>query len=193
MEWHKFSTGLRQVSFGTLPDGMVGYATYELAEMLGKLTPRQRAAIDRIVQHVFVDNQPWAALFRGDDKITSEASYYRKGKVDPETGKRKGYGWGHDPAFQEALDAAKRLALATQQRERTHRLQLAKARAEQRAEAAVDTWDNVMTHGRDERARNEAAQKMIDLAFKGSGEQTESGASLEADWWAAAEGDDEPR
>lgn len=169
---------------------MVGYATYELAEMLGKLTPRQRAAIDRIVQHVFINNQPWAHLFRGDDKITSEAAYYRKGKVDDD-GKRSGYGWGHDPDFQEALDAAKRLALATQQRESMGHLQRAKRYAEQAAGPAVQTWVNVMAFGVDDRARNEAAQKVIDLAFKGSGEQTDTGASLEADWWAAVGGEDE--
>lgn len=181
------------MSFGTLPDGMVGYATYELAEMLGKLTPRQRAAIDRIVQHVFINNQPWAGLFRGDDKITSEASYYRKGKVDPETGERSGFGWGHDPKFLEALDAAKRLALAGQQRESLGHLQRAKRYAEQAAGPAVQTWVHVMAFGNDDAARIKAAQAVIDLAFKGSdeGEQTNTGAGVEADWWAATEGDDE--
>lgn len=173
------------MSFERLPDGMVGYATYELAEMLGKLRQPQRAAIDRIVRHVYIDNRAWADLFRGDDKICAEANYYRRGKVNEETGKVTKAGWAHDADFQEALQHAVRLALATQQRERTRWLQLAKARAEQRAEAAVNTWDDVMMHGQDERARNEAAAKMIDLAFKGSGEQADTGASLEADWWAA--------
>lgn len=168
---------------------MVGYATYELAELLGKLTTRQRAAIDRIVRHVFLENRPWAYLFRGDDKICPEAAYYRKGKVDSDTGKIRGAGWGHDPDFIAALDAAKRLALATQERERLGLLNRAKRRAETLAEDAVNTWGRVMEHGKDERARNEAAQKVVDLAFKGSGpEQSNSGASLEADWWAAADG-----
>lgn len=176
------------MSFERLPDGMVGYATYELAELLAKLTTRQRAAIERIVRHVYLDNRPWAELFRGEDRICPETAYYRRGTVDASSGKRKGYGWGHDPDFQTALDAARRLALAADQRDRMALLQRAKRRAEERAEAAVDTWDRVMTFGKDERARNEAAQKLLDLAFKGSSEQTDTGAVLEADWWAAADG-----
>lgn len=176
------------MSFERLPDGMAGYATYELAEMLGQLNARQRVAIDRIVRHVYLDNRPWAELFRGDDKIISESNFYSRGRVDPETGERRHVGWHHDPLFQAALGAAKRLALAADQRDRMALLQRAKRRAEERAEAAVATWDQVMTFGRDERARNEAAQKLLDLAFKGSGEQTDTGAVLEADWWAAADG-----
>lgn len=179
------------MSFERLPDGMVGYATYELAEMLGKLTPRQRAAIDRIVQHVYINNLPWAHLFRGDDKICPESRYYYRGKVDPDTGKVKGAGWGHDPQFVEALGAAKRLAIAGQQRESMGHLQRAKRRAEQQADNAVGAWVDVMEHGRDERARNEAAQKVIDLAFKGNEEKSDTGAGLEADWWAAAGDTDE--
>jgi hypothetical protein len=169
---------------------MAGYATWELAELLGQLTPRQRAAIDRIVRHVYINNQPIAHLFRGDDRICPEAAYYRKGKADPETGKRSGFGWGHDPDFLAALESAKRLALATQERERMGHLQQAKRYAEQAAAPAVQVMVNVMTFGVDDAARINAAQKVIDFAFKGSGEQTHTGAGVEADWWAAV-GDDE--
>ena len=175
------------MSFARLPDRMVGYATWELAEKLAKLTGPQREAIDRIVQHVYIENLPWADLFRGDDRICAETSYYRRGKVDDE-GKRIKPGWGHDEDFQAALKEATTLALQSQERERLGLLNRAKRRAETLAENAVNAWNHVMEYGKDERARNEAAQKVIDLAFKGSGpEQSNSGASLEADWWAAAD------
>ncbi len=174
------------MSFETLPDGMVGYASYELAELLARLTTRQRDAIGRIVQHVYIANRPWAELFRGEDRICPEAAYYRRGVVDERSGARKGCGWGHDPKFKAALDHAVKLALAAQQRQRLGRLQRAKEYAEQAAGPMVQVWVNVATFGLDERARSDAAQKVIDLAFKGAGEQTDSGATLEADWWAAA-------
>lgn len=181
------------MSFERLPDGMVAYATYELADLLGQLTTRQRAAIDRIVQHVYIANRPWAELFRGDSRICPEANYYRKGTIDPETGQPRGYGWGHDPDFQAALQQAVRLALAAEQRERLGHLQRAKRRAEAEAVNAVKQWVEIMEGSRNDFARLDAAGRVIDLAFKGSGEQADTGASAEADWWAAAGGGDEPR
>jgi hypothetical protein len=172
---------------------MAGYATYELAQLLAKLSTRQRAAIDRIVQHIFIDNRPWAELFRGEDRICPEANYYRRGRLDPETGEyARGHkpGWGHDPDFQAALAEAVKLALGSQERERLHWLQRAKRRAEERAEAAVDTWVDVMRESMDDKARNDAAGRVIDLAFKGSGDTTDTSAREEADWWAAAGGED---
>lgn len=187
-EGNKFATGVDQVSFTRLPDRMVGYATWELAELLGKLTGPQRDAIDRIVQHVYIENLPWADLFRGDDRICAETSYYRKGKIDDE-GKRVKPGWGHDEDFQAALKEAMSLALQAKERERLGLLNRAKRYAEQAAGPAVQTWVNVMAFGVDDRARNEAAQKVIDLAFKGSGpEQGNAAASVEQDWWAATVG-----
>lgn len=181
------------MNFGQLPDGMADYAAQELAEMLARLTTRQRAAIDRIVEHVFINNQPWAGLFRGDDKICREAFYYSRGTVDEETGERSGFGWGHNPDFQEALQHAKRLALETQGRERLRWLQQAKLRAEQEALHAVEVWVHVMNYGKDDFARINAAAKVIELAFRGMEDRGNSrDVSLEQDWWSAAE-DDEPR
>lgn len=192
------------MSFSRLPDRMVGYATWELAELLGKLTGPQREAIDRIVQHVYIENKPWADLFRDQPPITisrehplgraaipricAETSYYRRGKVDDE-GKRVKPGWGHDPEFQDALKEAVKLALGIQERERLEYLNRAKRYAEQAAGPAVQTWVHVMAFGSDDNARINAAQKVVDLAFKGGGpEQSNAGASVEADWWAAAGG-----
>src|SRR5687767_5591079 len=107
---------------------MAAYATWELAEKLAKLSAPQRDAIDRIVQHVYIENLPWAALFRGEDRICAETSYYRRGKVDEETGKRVKPGWGHDDDFQDALDHARKLALSAQERERLGWLRRAKER-----------------------------------------------------------------
>jgi hypothetical protein len=193
------------VSFERLPDGIVGYATYELAELLAKLTTRQRDAIDRIVRHVYLNNRPWAELFRdqppidiSDDhplgraaipRICPEAMYYRRGTIDATTGERKGFGWGHDPDFKAALEQAVNLALGQQQRERLEYLQRAKRYAEQAAGPMVQVWVNVAAFSADDSARINAAAKVIDLAFKGAGESTDTGASLEQDWWAAAGGD----
>jgi hypothetical protein len=182
------------VLFERLPDRIAGYATYELALLLGKLSGGQRAAIDRIVQHVFIDNRPWAELFRGENRICAEANYYRRGRLDPATGEfARGHkpGWGHDPDFQAALQEAVKLALGSQERERLGWLQRAKRRAEERAAAAVDTWVGVMIDSMDDKARNDAAGRVIDLAFKGSGDATDTGAREEADWWAAAGGEDD--
>lgn len=179
------------MSFTRLPDRMAGYATWELAERLAKLTPQQRDAIDRIVQHVYIENQPWADLFRGDDRICAETNYYRRGKVNEATGKVTKPGWGHDKDFTEALDHARKLALQAQERERLGWLQRAKQHAEASADAAVGTWVQVMNASRNDFARIDAAQKVIDLAFKGAGESTDTGANLEADWWAAAGDGDE--
>lgn len=195
------------MTFERLPDGMVGYATWELAELLAKLTPRQRDAIDRIVRHVYINNRPWAELFRDQPaiaishehplgraaipRICPEAAYYRRGTVDERTGKRKGFGWAHDPDFKAALEHAVKLALATQERERMGRLRLAKEYAEQAAAPMVQVWVNVATFGIDDRARSDAAQRVVDLAFKGSDDRSDTGASVEADWWAAAAGGEE--
>lgn len=183
------------MSFSRLPDRIAGYATYELAEMMTRLTARQRAAIDRIVQHIYIENRPWAELFRGDDKIVSETNYYRRPKVDAETGEiaHKG-GWGHDPTFQAALKTAARLALQAQERERLQWLQQAKRKAEENAEHAVDTWIRNMTEANFASEQNTAAKHVVDLAFRGHdqahGEQ--QAGDEEADWWAAAEDGDEP-
>lgn len=197
------------MSFDRLPDRMLGYATFELAELLAKLTARQRAAIDRIVEHVYIHNRPWAALFREQPAtppsrdtrtgatlpgrpaippICPESSYYRKGKVTAE-GNVKGEGWGHNKEFQEALKKAVELALATKERERAERLRRAKEYAEENARAAVETWVEVMENDRVGFARIEAAKALLELAFRGEGvENQSSGRALEHDWWAAADG-----
>lgn len=175
---------------GRLPDRMVGYATYELAEKLAALTSRQRDAIDRIVQHVYVEGRPWAELFRGDDRICAETNYYRRGTVNAETGKVKNAGWAHDEQFQAALSEAIKLALAAQQRERLGKLQRAKMLAEDSAENAVGQWVRVMSTSGNDFARIDAAGRVLELAFRGSGEVTDTGAAEEADWWAAAGGEE---
>lgn len=177
------------MSFAKLPDVMAGYASWELAEQLAALTGDQREAIARIVQHVYIENRPWADLFRGDERICAETSYYRKGVIDG-MGKQVKPGWGHNPAFQEALAHAAKLALGVRERERLGWLKQAKSHAEQQADAAVGTWVQVMEYSRNDATRVDAAQRVIDLAFKGSGEQTDSGAGIEADWWAAAGGNE---
>lgn len=111
------------MSFAKIPDRMVGYATYELTEKLLALSVQQRAAIDRIVQHVYIDNRPLAELFRGDDKICAETNYYRRGAIDPETGGWKTKpGWAHDKEFVDALDAAPGLRLRFGRRKSMRRL-----------------------------------------------------------------------
>lgn len=163
---------------------MAGYATWELAEKLAKLRPQQREAIDRIVQHIYIENGAWADLFRGDDAICTEANYYKRGKVDGE-GRHSKMGWAHDPLFQDALGHASKLALSAQERERLGWLRRAKSHAESEADNAVGTWVRIM-NARMDAVAVDAAQRVVDLAFKGAGESTDSGAGIEADWWEAA-------
>ena len=104
--------------FDRLPPRMVGYATESLVEKLAALTTDQRAAIDRIVEHVYIHNLPLAHLLAGDDKICTESNYYRNGTMNPDTGKwKRKPGWGKDPLFQAALSEAARLALQARTRE----------------------------------------------------------------------------
>lgn len=195
------------MSYSTVPARMLAYATHELAELLAALTPAQRAAIDRIVEHVYINNRPWAILFVNQPeippcaefplgrpaipRICAETNYYRRGRYDPETDTTKGAGWAHDPAFKEALDRAKELALATREEERSRKLQAAKRRAEDNAELAVNQWVSIMQSSRVDFARIEAAGKVLELAFRGEGDTQSSGRELERDWWQAAEGNSE--
>lgn len=192
------------MSFDRVPDRMVGFATYELAQLLAKLTAPQRAAIDRIVEHVYIRGGAWGDLFRdlpaidisaehplgrpAIPRICADTSYYRRGTVDPETGRRGRPGWGHDEDFQAALKMAAELALAAQSRERQAQLQRAKRLAESNAADAVQAYIDVMSDGRVEFARIEAATKLLELAFRGEGDRDQSAGRGDAnDWWKAAE------
>lgn len=166
---------------------MVGYATYELTEKLLALSVQQRAAIDRIVQHVYIDNRPLAELFRGDDKICAETNYYRRGAIDPETGGWKTKpGWAHDKEFVDALDAAARLALAVRTKEEYAALATAKRRARLAAPGVVDSLVGVATLGED-RLRAAAGKVILDYAGAPDNEQADAVTSDEVDWWKAAD------
>lgn len=174
------------MSFRVVPDRMAGYVTWELADKLANLRPQQREAIDRIVEHVYLQNGAWADLFRGDDPICTEANYYKRGHLDEATGEWRKVGWAHDPAFQDALTHAVKLALTSKQRERLGWQQRAKMRAESAAEDMVNVWVRVANTSELDFAKIQAAEKVLDLAFKGSDGQSDMGASVEADWWSAA-------
>lgn len=88
------------------------YELDKLAELLAKLTQRQRAAINRIVEHVYLRNGTVADLFVGPNRICAAGTYYRVGGYHPETGERTGYGWGHNPDFQAALKQARKAAFS---------------------------------------------------------------------------------
>lgn len=170
-----------------IPDSMAAYATYELAELLRQLSPPQRQAVARIVDHVYVQNRPLAHLFEGADKICSENTYYKRGTFDEASGEWKNPGWHHQPAFAESLRLAARLVLQVERTEDRIKLRKAKVKAIDNAEKAVDAWIAVM-NGRNAAVRIEAASRVIDLAFKGSEAVASEPASAEAeDWWRAAE------
>ncbi len=179
------------MSFERLPDRVAGYATYELAQRLAALSPQQRAAIDLITQHVYINNQPWATLFRGEGRICSETNYYRRGRLDEETGRwLTKPGWGHDKEFQDALAEAVRLALQVQTREELAALQSAKRKARLAAPGVIDSLVQVATMGEDK--LRAAAGKIVldygtapDAATDAATDQ--SGSSAEDDWWKAAE------
>lgn len=163
---------------------MIGYATHELAELLKQLTPSQRAAIDRIVRHVYVNNEPWADLFRGDDKVCTENTFYKRGRLDEE-GEWHGRGWSHQPIFKQALELASRLALQAEEAEDLHALRRAKRRAVQSAERAVDQWIDIMQYSEQDFARIQAANEVVRLAFHGEDNDDEATGAA-GDWWGAA-------
>lgn len=174
------------MSFEKLPDRVAGYATYELAEKLVRLSLQQRAAIDRIVQHVYLSGLPWSPLFKGDDKICGEAFYYRRGAIDPETGSWKTKpGWGHDKEFLDALDTAARLALSVRAKEEFAALATAKRKARLAAPKVVDSLIGVATNGED-KLRAAAGKVVLDYAGAPDSEHAGAVTSDEADWWKAA-------
>lgn len=189
------------MSFAQVPARMAGYATYELAVKLAALTPQQREAVGRIVQHVYLDNRQWSQLFTGEDRICAEANYYRRGAIDPTTGGwAKRPGWGHDKEFQDALGEATRLALQSKSREEMDAVAAARRRARLATGAVIGELVSIAT-GRqvsqtgavipresEDNARIAAGKVIleyaaVDVAEQGQGEQSE-----EDDWWKAAEG-----
>lgn len=175
--------------FSVLPDRVVGYATYELAEKLATLTPQQRAAIDRIVQHVYIENRPLADLLRGDDKVASEQRYYQRGAMDEQTGRwLKRPGWHHDPEFQAALKEAVRLALMARTREELAAWQDAKRRARLATPGVVDGLISIASVA-EAKDRVSASKILLDYA-KPDDLIVETETSAEVDWWEAAEHDE---
>lgn len=193
------------MSFEKLPDRIAGYATYELVEKLLLLSPQQRAAIDRIVQQVYVENQPWASLFRGADKICNEANYYRRGALDEQTGGwlRKP-GWAHDKPFQDALAEAARLALTVRSKEELAALQTARRRARLASGAIIEQLvsiatqivpqplpdGRVMSINRMTEDKDSIAASKVLLDYAGLGAEAEAAdvtSSDEDDWWKAAD------
>lgn len=188
------------MSFSRLPNQMLGYATYELSEKLAKLSTDQRNAINRIVQHVYIENRPLSDLLFGDDKICSETNYYRRGILDEETGQwKKRPGWGHDKAFQDALGEAVRLALGAKQREELKAVEDAVRRSKLSSPGIINEMVSIATgletfEGVEyprlvaNKDRINAAKVVLDFATKeqASG-QASTAESAEDDWWKAAE------
>lgn len=190
------------MSFTVLPDRMVGYATYELAEKLAALTTQQRAAIDRIVDHVYIRNRPLADLLRGDDAVCSERRYYDKGKMDERTGRwLKRPGWHHDPDFQAALTEARRLALMARTREELNAWQEAKRTARLATPIVVAGLTSIASATRlepmdgqlievprvtEDKDRIAAAKILLDYA-KPDEAMLESETDAEQDWWEMAD------
>lgn len=190
-----------------LPDRMAGYATHELVEKLAQLTPQQRAAVDRIVQHVYIENLPLAALLRGPDRICAEPKFYQRGVIDESTGRwiRKP-GWHHDKTFQDALGEAVRLALLVRTREELSAMQSA-ARAARLAMPRViagalemandellvesDGATEIVPRRTEDKDRLAAMKFIYDVAGAqgGNGETQSAAESAAADWWRTA---DEP-
>jgi len=195
---------------------MVAYATHELVELLAALTTQQRAAIDRIVDHVYIRNLPLSHLLTGDDKIASERRYYDKGVMDPTTGQwKRRPGWHHDPLFQDALKEAVRLALTARTREELTAWAEAKRRARLATPDVVQGMIAIATGyelQRDARGRPvidhatgqlavarrmaedkdaiAAGKALLDYArLDVTSEAGESEAAEELDWWRATDDD----
>lgn len=170
-----------------IPDSMAAYATYELSELLRRLSPAQRNAVGRIVEHVYLNNRPLAHLLDGDDKICNENTWYKRGTLDEETGEWRNAGWSHQKPFTDAVDMAARLALQTQESEDLHKLRKAKRKAIDKAESAVEVWADVAKNGDNEFARIQAAGELVRLAFQGNETDDQAeGRGTAGDWWKAA-------
>jgi hypothetical protein len=167
---------------------MATYATYELAEALFTLTPDQRRAIARIVEHHYVQNKPLGDLFVGDNKICSEDAYYRKGRADPDSGRMKRVGWSHQPEFASALQMAAGLALRTRQVEETNAVREAVRRARLAASSIVGTIASDAVFSVEAADRTRAGKVILDIAIKNTefGDRPSDG-DLADDWWKAAE------
>jgi hypothetical protein len=171
---------------------MAGYATYELALKLAALSTQQRAAIDRIVEHVYILNRPLAELLRGDDKICSERRYYGHGKLDEDTGRwLTPPGWHHDKAFQDALGEAVRLALQTRSREELAAIQDAKRRSRLASPNIVEELITIATRRRaaEDRDSITAAKTLLDYGAVADSSEPATATSAAADWWKAAGGE----
>lgn len=172
-----------------IPDAMLGYATYELAQRMTELSAQQRAAIGRIVQHCYLDCQPLAALLRGTDKICSETTYYRNGKMDAESGRwLVAPGWTHQPAFTAALEEAARLALQAQTRAELHAAQSAIRRARLAAEDVIYNMVGIVRTGQN-RDSIAAGRLVLDVALRGLDAEPSDATGEAADWWKAANDD----
>lgn len=190
------------MSFSLIPDAMLGYATEELVALLVELTPRQRAAIERIVEHVYIRNQPLVVLLTGPNPICSERRYYDKGVFDEATGAwRKQPGWHHDPKFQAALKEARRLALMARTREELIAWQEAKRTARLATPLVVAGLTSIanatelrnadgqmaeVARTTEDKDRIAAAKILLDYA-KPEVTLDEAETNAEQDWWEAAE------
>lgn len=170
-----------------LPRRMVGYMTAELAEMLTALTTSQRAAIDKIVQHVYVENRPMRDLLHGPNKVAAENSYYRRPKFDDDGVLVKKGGWHHDPIFQVALKEAARLALLARTREEMEAVAESKRRARLATPTVVDTLIDISRDGERDGDRVTAANSILKYAEIDEKAQQATTETTEAeDWWGAA-------
>ena len=168
---------------------MAGYLTYELSEALGKLTPQQRAAIARIVEHHYIANRPLSELLHGDNRICSEIVYYRRGTTDPDTGEARRVGWVHQPEFVDALAMATRLALQTRVNEETHAVKEAVRRARLAAAPILSGLVRIAAQADSDRDKIAASKEVLGIALKNTefGDRPTDG-DLADDWWKAVEG-----
>lgn len=182
-----------------MPPHMASYMTYELSLKLVELTAPQRSAIARIVQQTIIEGKALHGLFYCDDPICQEANYYRKGKLDPETGKwAKKPGWGHDPAFQDALKEASRLALQARTNEELHAVRSSVRKAKLSTPSVIDELISIATgkkltkdgsdEERDVADKDRVGASKVILAYVGAptGDGV-SGGSAEDDWWQASD------
>jgi len=173
---------------------MAGYQTYELSQLLGKLSAAQRGAVARIVEHHYIANRPLRELFTGENPICSEITYYRRGTVDPHTGQAKRVGWSHQPDFVAALEMARRLALQTRVNEEAHAVQEAVRRARLAAAPIMTGLVRIAAQAEADRDKIAASKEVLGIALKNTefGDRPTDG-DLADDWWKAVEDDREDR
>ena len=194
----------------TIPEEMLPILTDELVDKLMQLKPSQVRGIARIIAAGYVTERPACPryLLTGDDPICSMTVFYRTGKWNEEKQIWDvSPGWMRQPAFVEALNMAKRLALRFNTDEEFAVVREANRRARL---AAAEVMSEMISLAKpkpmlvldedeggedkplkvDRKSQVAAATLVLKYANLDAVQVDDTGENPEMDWWEAAEEDE---